>query len=251
MLTNSSRSRSLRIALLAIAALTTFLVLTGDAVAAAKSCQPKGTKALWSQGSATVYYRSEPSSGQTLQEGAVPSVCSSKFTRRYKLQPRSDKGSYFFGDYHWNGRYLYFTTSGIYPLYSGPESPALIDLKTGLTTLKLPEEQPVTRPEGAIETPKTVVCGGGYYGCWSGATRVALGSNRSFAISSSYSPSGPGPATPPRGEITLYCVNQSFTRLTAGVIDDELTVGESYTLKRDGNRATWLSKGVRRSVKFC
>ena len=167
------------------------------------------------------------------------------------LQPRSVKGPNFFGSYRWNGRYLYFTISGINALSTDPASPELIDLKTGLTTLKLPEGQAVTRPEGAIANPKPVECGGGYFGCWSGATRVALGSNRSFVTSGSYWVSGPGPATPPRGEITLYCVNQSFTKLSAGVIDDELTVGESHTLKRDGDRATWLSKGVRRSVKFC
>lgn len=251
MLTNSLSSRSLRIALLIVASLTTLLVLSGEAIATAKSCQPKGARVLWKQGSVRVYFHAQPGSGPSLPEGGVPSACSSKFSRRYTLKPRADKRDYFFGNYRWNGRYLYFTTYDIRPLSSGPPVPELIDLRTGLTTLKLPTGQTVRRPEGAIENPKPVECGGGYYGCWSGATRVALGSNRSFAISSSYSPSGPGPATPPRGEITLYCVNQSFTRLTAGVMDDELSVGESYTLKRDGNRATWLSKGVRRSVKFC
>lgn len=251
MLTNSLNSRSLRVILLIVATLTTFLVMSGDALAAKKSCQPKGTKVLWKQGSARVYYRPEPGYGPGLQEGAVPSVCSSKFTRRYTLQPRSIKGSNYFGAYRWNGRFLYFTTSGIYALYSGSAFPALIDLKTGFTTLKISQGRTVQLPEPAIANPKPVECGGGYYGCWSGATRVALGPKRSFAVSSSFSRSGPGPATPPRGQITLYCVSQNFTKLATGVIDDELSVGESYTLKRDGNRATWLSKGVRRSVKFC
>jgi hypothetical protein len=237
-------ARRLSLALVAALALTVSGALAPTpAGAAAKSCLPKGAKSLWHRGTAQVYFWPERgNSNRNLLEGQIPSVCSSKYSRRYKLQPRSLKGSYFFANYHWNGRYLYFTTEGIYALTSGPPLPQLIDLKRGLTTLKNPS------PELQDQTPFD--CQGTYFGCWSGAINVALSSYRGFFISSTEQ-SGAGGGSPPRGEIIRYCLDFDYNHYTAQVVDSQLSVAEATTLKSSGGRAVWTSQGVEKSAEYC